>query len=361
MSDALKTELVNFQALDGDKNASRSSELARQVATLFSYTSDRCSAEQVEIYDSVLLRLVGMVELEVRQFVAEKMARLRRGPEETVRRLATDSIEVAEPILRDSPMLRDADLVAIAEEQGDSHRLAIAQRDVLSELVTDMLVRRGDPLVKKTVAGNSGALFNTATLCALITDAAEDISMQEILSDRPDLADEHIHQLISVAGQDVRSKLLSRGKKDEAQRVDEAVDALALNMSNDYWLGRYDFETAQTRVLVLAKRGLINEGALRRFANEDRFAEAVAAFAWITRCGLEEVSHWMVRPDPEPFLVVARSNGISPITVSQLLNIGAWRHRLSPDERRQAMQVFERMSVSDAKRKLALWNFSSLN
>ncbi|MFD1696448.1 DUF2336 domain-containing protein [Roseibium aestuarii] len=361
MSDALKTELVNFKALDAEANASRSAELARQVATLFSYTSDRCSAEQVEIYDGVLLRLVGMVEREVRQFVAEKMARLRRGPEQTVRHLAGDDIAVAEPILRESPILRDVDLVELADKHGDDHRLAIARRDVLSEMVTDVLVRRGDIVVKRAVAKNGGALFNDGTLCALIHESAKDVSMQEILSDRPDLADNHIHQLIAVAAEDVRAKLVSRGQGEEASRVDEAVDALAVNMSNEYWLGRYDFETAQTRVLVLAKRGMIDEAALRRFANEDRFAEVVATFAWIARYGIQEVSHWMVRPDPEPFLVVARANGISAITVSQLLNIGPWRHRLTPESRKTSLQAFERMSVSDAKRKLAIWAHAGMS
>ncbi|MBO0343735.1 DUF2336 domain-containing protein [Roseibium limicola] len=361
MTEAMKTELVNFKALDAEKNASRSSELARQVATLFSYTSDRCSAEQVDTYDKVLYRLVGMVEVEVRQFVAEKMSQLRRGPEETLRLLAGDQIEVAAPILRDSPMLRDLDLVSIADRQGDRHRMAIAQREVLSEKVTDVLVRRGDILVRRTVAKNAGALFNDGTLCALIHDAASDASMQEILSDRLDLADGHIHQLISVAGDKVRCKLLQRGRPEEASRLSEAVDTLALNMSNEYWLGRYDFETAQNRVLVLAKRGMINESALRRFANEDRFAEVVAAFAWISHCGLEEVRHWMVRPDPEPFLVVARANGLTSITVNQLLNIGPWRHRLSPAERRNAVAAFDRMSISDARQKLALWNGISIN
>ncbi|MDN3719832.1 hypothetical protein QW131_13230 [Roseibium salinum] len=107
---------MNFSELTGEAGSARRAELARHVATLFALTSDRCSDEQVDIYDSVLLRLVDMVEAEVRRYVADQMASLRRGPEETIRRLADDDIEVAEPILLRSTVLRDADLIRIAEK-----------------------------------------------------------------------------------------------------------------------------------------------------------------------------------------------------------------------------------------------------
>lgn len=361
MSDALKTELVNFSELSGEAGSARRAELARHVATLFALTSDRCSDEQVDIYDSVLIRLVDMVETEVRRFVAEQMAGLRRGPEETIRRLADDQIEVAEPLLKKSTVLRDADLVRIADTSGNSHRLAIAHRDVLSEEVTEVLVRRGDLRVKRKIASNEGAVLSDAAMMTLIGDSASDATLQSSLSERGDLAESHIRSLVAVAGEEVRRRLNARGQTTTAERLDEATEIAAQRMSNQYWLGRYDFETARSRVLLLAKRGMVSEATLRRFASEDRFPEAVAAFAWLVRCGVEEVSHWMVRSDPEPFLITAKASGLSAITVGALLSIGPWRHRLSLDDRSRAMKTFERMTVGDAKRKMAHWNHTVLH
>ncbi len=361
MSEALKTELVNFSELTGEAGSARRAELARHVATLFALTSDRCSDEQVDIYDSVLLRLVDMVEDEVRRFVAEQMSTLRRGPEETLRRLAGDIIEVSEPILVRSTVLRDADLMSIAEEKGNEHRFAIAQREVLSEDVTDVLVRRGDLKVKRKIASNEGARLSDNSVNLLISDAASDATLQMFLSDRPDLADEQISNLVSIASEEVRRKLTASGRTEEAAQLNEAADVAARRMSNQYWLGRYDFETARSRVLLLAKKGMVNEASLRRFASEDRFAEAVATFAWLVRCGVEEASHWMVRPDPEPFVVLAKASGFSSITVGSLLGIGPWRHRLSPEARGEAMKTFERLTVAEAKRKMAHWSYNVLN
>lgn len=360
MSDALKTELVNFSELTGEDGSARRAELARHVATLFALTSDRCSDEQVDIYDSVLIRLIDMVEMEVSRFVSEQMAGLRRGPEETIRKLAQERIEVAEPILKRSTVLRDADLIRIADSNGNCHRLAIAHRDVLSKEVTDILVRRGDLRVKRKVASNGGAILSDESMQMLISDSASDATLQSYLSDRGDLDEVHIRALVAVAGEEVRRKLLARGKRSEAERVDEATEIAAQRMSNQYWLSRYDFETARSRVLLLAKQGMVSETTLRRFATEDRFPEAVAVFAWLARCGVEEVSHWMVRTDLEPFLIMAKANGTSAITVRALLAIGPWRHRLTPEDRTKAMSNYERMTVADAKRKLAHWNHTVL-
>ncbi|MBD8890611.1 DUF2336 domain-containing protein [Roseibium litorale] len=361
MTKEFKTELVNFQELDGSTGQSRSAELARHVATLFAFTSDRCSDAQVQTYDGVLLRLIGMVEVEVRRYVAEQLASLKRGPGATIRSLAEDEISVAGPILRESPVLADADLLEIAEKNGSGHLFAIAQRGSLSSGVTDVLVERGDLQVKRQLAGNAGAAFSDETLMRLIGEGAADATIQLSLSDRGDLAEHHIRKLVSVASDEVRRKLLGQGETNQADRLGDVNDVVAQRITNEYWLSRYDFETACKRVLLLGKRGMVNEASLRRFAAEDAFPEAVACFAWMVRCGVEEASHWMVRADPEPFVVVARAAGLSAITVSSLLSVGPWRQRLTPEARAEAMRVFERMSTGEAKRRIAHWSHVVLN
>ncbi|WP_305984146.1 DUF2336 domain-containing protein [Roseibium sp. MMSF_3544] len=356
MSEALKTELVNFSELTGEAGSARRAELARHVATLFALTSERCSDEQVGIYDSVLFRLVDMVEAEVRKYVAEQMSGLRRGPQDTIRRLADDEIEIAEPILVRSTILNDEDLIAIAEKRGNSHRYAIAQREVLSENVTDILVQEGDLKVKRKVASNDGASLSDTSMQSLISDAASDATLQNFLSDRGDLAEAHIASLVAIASDEVRKKLRESGRTEEAELVGEAADIAAKHMSNQYWLGRYDFETAKSRVLLLAKRGMVNEAALRRFASEDRFAEVVVTFAYLVRCDVEELSHCMVSANPEAFIILAKAYGFSSISVGALLSIGPWRHRLTPEVRSEAMAQFSRLSVAEAKRKMAHWN-----
>jgi hypothetical protein len=356
MAEAYKTELVNFQDLSGETSADRRAELARHVAVLFSLTSEKCTDEQVDIYDSVLLRLVDMVETEVRRFVAERLSELRRGPERTIRQLAGDQIDIADHLLRRSPVLRDCDLVDIADVQSNAHRLAIAQRDVLSEQVTDVLVNRGDIRVKRRVAANHGAVFSVDGMATLMEAASLDQTLQLALSDRSDLAEDQIQHLISIATEAVRLKLTGTAAAEETDQLPQAATIAAQRMSNDYWLSRYDFETARGRVMTIAREGRLTEATLRWFAADDRFAEAVVAFACLTRIGLHEASHWMVRLDVEPFLTVAKAAGFTPLTVATLLKVGPWRHRLSVQARALALAHYDTMRPDEARQKLAHWD-----
>nr|WP_106753117.1 DUF2336 domain-containing protein [Pannonibacter carbonis] len=356
MVEAYKTELVNFQDLSSETSADRRAELARHVAVLFSLTSEKCTDEQVDIYDSVLLRLVDMVETEVRRFVAERLSELRRGPERTIRQLASDEIDVAELILRRSHVLRDRDLVDIADVQSNAHRLAIAQREMLSEEVTDVLVKRGDIRVKRRVAANQGATFSPAGMAGLLEAASSDQPLQLALSDRTDLAEDQIQELVSVATEAVRLKLAGTAAAADAEKLPQAASIAAQRMSNDYWLSRYDFETARGRVMTMARDGRLTEATLRWFAADDRFAEAVVAFACLTRIGLHEASHWMVRLDVDPFLTVAKAHGFTPLTVATLLKVGPWRHRLSVQARAMALAQYEAMRPDEARQKLAHWD-----
>ena len=353
MTEALQTELVNFGGLSSEASADRKAELARHVAVLFSLTSDKCSDEQIDIYDAVLLRLVNMVEVEVRRFVSERLAELRRGPERTIRQLAGDEIEVAEALLRRSSVLKDPELAGIADVNSNAHRLAIAQREVLSEEVTDVLVRRGDIRVKRRVASNPGAAFSLEGFEGLLDAAAEDHALQLALSERRDLADAHIARLVEVATESVRQKLVIAGALADAEQLPQAARIAEQRMSNDYWLSRYDFEAARTRVLTLMRDGRLNESSLRWLAADDRFAEAVVAFASLTKVSLIEASNWMVRLDVEPFLVVAKANNLSSLTVATLLKVGPWRHRLTVQARAQALARFDAMRVEDARQRFA--------
>lgn len=355
MSNLPNTELVNFEALARDGDMSRRNELAQNVAALFSLTSESCSDEQMEIYDSVLHRLSEMVEAQAREFMARQLAALRRAPEQTVRRLAGDEIGVARPLLERSTILRDRDLVQIAESKGDDHRLAIAAREVLSELVTDVLVKTGSAGVQRAVAANEGASLSRAGVDRLLEASGLDEELQLALAGRGDLGEEDIAALASFASERVRVRLFSGGDAAARDDLPKAARIAAQRMSNDYWLKRYDFETAMGRVKALARGEGIDEGTLLRFIDEDRFAEVVATFSVLGDIGLEEAMHWMVRIDTDPFLVVARACGLSAETVQKLLAIGPWRHRLPDGQRKQAIDRYQTLNVKSARLLLDQW------
>lgn len=355
MSQAIATELVNFNALENEPSAERKNELARHVATLFSLTSETCSREQMDIYDSVLVRLADLVESQARAYIAERLAPLRRAPEETVRKLANDEIDIARPLLEQSTVLRDADLAEIAQRQTQDHLVAIAGREILSEIVTDVLVDRGEKQVKRKVAGNEGATFSRKSMIDLMKSAANDDHLQISLGQRQDMPEELINKLVSEASETVRQRLVEQGAVKDAGKLPQAAQIAAQRLSNDYWLGRYDFETAVGRIYAMARSGQLDELALQRFAAEDRFPEVVASFAYLADVGLEEAKHWLVRADTDPFIIVSKAMGLSLMTVQSILIVGPWRHRLTKETRAKALNRFQSLKPHVSKKMFDMW------
>jgi hypothetical protein len=357
----IETNLVDFRSLDLDPSSTRKNELLKGVASLFAFASERCTLEQIEIYDEVLSRLADMVETEARAFAAEKLAPLRRAPGGVVRRLAhDDDVGVAGPVLAKSPVLTDRDLIAVAETKGNEHLKAIATRSVLSEQVTDVVVQRGDGEVKRTVAGNHGARLGDHALQLLVEHAMSDPETASALGDHPDTPDAMISRLVMHAEQQVRNVLSGRGMKSAEQGLTEAARRAEERMSNAYWLGLYDFESAWEKVMQQGGARVASESLLCQYALEDKFADVVAVFALIADLDLEESKHWLVRMDTEPFVVIARALGMRFATVQAMLKTGPWKHRLTNDQRREALNQYQQMETRVARSRIAAWRNTRL-
>ena len=88
------------------------------------------TAEEERHYTELVLRLIDSVDLATRVAVARKIGSYAGAPPAVARRLARDSIEVAEPILRQSAALGSADLAAIVRDFGAAHAAIIAAREI---------------------------------------------------------------------------------------------------------------------------------------------------------------------------------------------------------------------------------------
>jgi len=102
----------------------------------------------------------------VRHIVADALKDVAHAPPEVINRLARDSeIVVAGPILENSPVLTDEDLVAIVSESPVKGALAsIARRDQLAGVVADAVAKTGDVEAVGVLLTNSSAQIREDTL-----------------------------------------------------------------------------------------------------------------------------------------------------------------------------------------------------
>src|ERR1700744_1293796 len=114
------------------------SETVERVTALFLASAERYNDEQIALFGDVFERLIDTIELRAladigaRIALAElsaQLAPLPQAPASVIGRLARhEDIEIAQPVLIESPKLTNDDLVEIARVSGEKHLLAIAGR-----------------------------------------------------------------------------------------------------------------------------------------------------------------------------------------------------------------------------------------
>jgi uncharacterized protein (DUF2336 family) len=90
----------------------------------------------------------------VREQLACRIAAEQLMPRRLILRLANDNIPVAHPVLEQSPVLTDTDLIEISRNRGQAQMLAISHRREISLRVSGVLAERGNEDVMHSLLQN---------------------------------------------------------------------------------------------------------------------------------------------------------------------------------------------------------------
>lgn len=124
---------------------------------------------------AILEMMIKDAAVAVRRAMALALKNSSRLPREMAVSLANDIDTVALPILQNSPMLTDTDLIEILRAAGPSKQVAVASRPTLSSSVTTVIAEIGAPAALERALANDNAEFLVGALSTAI----------ERMSDRP--------------------------------------------------------------------------------------------------------------------------------------------------------------------------------
>src|SRR6266849_6704294 len=158
----------------------RRAQALRRITALFLDGASLFNEEHIRLFDDVFNRLIDEIESKARAELSHRLAPVGNAPGELICRLAhDDDILVAGPVLRQSRRLAETDLVEIAETKSQAHLLAIAARARVAENVTEVLVRRGDREVTRSVVENRGARLSEDSFNTLVAKSDGDDLLAE--------------------------------------------------------------------------------------------------------------------------------------------------------------------------------------
>jgi Uncharacterised protein conserved in bacteria (DUF2336) len=288
--------------------------ILQQVTDLFLENVGHYSAEQLELYDDVLVRLIDKVEVAARALLARRLATIDAAPANTIVSLALDdAVEVAEPILARSPALDDDILAYCVAKKPQEHLLAIASRHNISELISGQLIVMGNNKVLSILASNPGAMISDPSFEILVNKSADDERLSECVAERKDIPKRLLRQLLSKASEIVRHRLVAAHPEfngiikeilpiDTASRISRTIAPLR------------DYKPAER---VVSARG-VSEASVNEFAREKKIEEIIVSIAQLSRLSTYEVERLLLGRWTSPVAIILKAIGFHLPTIEAI-------------------------------------------
>ena len=330
-------------------------EMLMRVTDLFVGGAPRYSAEQIGVFDDVMVRLVSTIEAKSRARLAHRLAPIANAPANVIHMLAfDDDIEVARSVLSQSERLDDGALLANAGTKSQQHLFAISQRKSLSEAVTEVLVERGDRDVVHSVVKNSGARFSDAGFRMLVKRTAGDDDLAVEVGMRPDIPRQHFLVLLEKASSAVRARLAAENPQ-ASSAIEGVVAEVVGGIRNEARNASPDFAAAQAAVERQNRIRRLGEAEIYQYARDRKFEETAIALSLLCDTPIDVVERALLDPGAEIVLILAKVAGLSSTTTKAILLLRAADRGMSAKDLDTALASFNRLQPDTARRVLGFF------
>jgi uncharacterized protein (DUF2336 family) len=341
-------------------SSQRREQALRRITALFLDGASLFNEEHVRLFDDVFNRLIDEIESRARAELAHRLAPLGNAPGELISRLARDDdILVAGPVLRQSRRLAETDLVEIAETKSQAHLLAISGRSGIAQTVTNVLVRRGDREVARSVAENRSALLSEASFTVLVARSEGDDVLAERVGQRPEIPPPLFRALLLKATAVVQQRLFASATPEIQIEIRNVLARVSKEIGTK--AAPRDFSAAQRTVAGLRQRGQLNEGQIVEFAKADQYEEMVAGLADLCAVPIDVVDRLMGGERPDPILILCKSTGWGWPTARAIIGARLGRKVNSNQGLDTAYSNFERLTSATAARVIRFWQMGPLS
>jgi hypothetical protein len=320
--------LDELELLAKESSRERRATLLRQLTDVFFQSSRGHDAHVVQLFEDVICRVMDDVDVKARVELAERMAFAPDAPHGVVAKLARDLLPVAEPVLRHSPALTEADLKDIVAATGDAHRAVVSRRIYVSEAVTDVLLECGDAEVRRALAGNEGAQITAPGYQRLLDRARGDKVLQELMALRGNLPQTVRSALMPLLAAEVRRRVMGRVMEGAKPLIDRALDReleAILERVEGLTRDRSVYEELQAAF----DEGTISlDEALQQACRSDRHDWLVELLSFIGPLDRSRVVQTLLERDPKPIAVLLKAHDAAPETFRAVLDMRAKHLRI---------------------------------
>lgn len=318
----------------------RGERALKQLTDLFLSNAARFGEAEIRALDEALVRLLEKTGEGSLAQLSDALSTVEQAPPQTVRKLAFHpDAKVACPILKNSSRLEAKDLVEIAATLGQQHLLAISQRKLLNEALTDVLLRRGNASVSDALARNPGAVFSECGYATLVGRAERDEGLLERLGLRLDMPAVLLRQILEMATDVVLARVLTAPRP-----VAKAETAPA-----KVRVSTVDYKQAFNSVVALNRAGKLNKQAVNRFAVGREYDNVVAALAFMCDVKVEVIEPFIESDRLYALIVACKAARLDWSVTTMIAHNRPNCPPISSQELAQCREIFDGLLLSVAQ------------
>ncbi|MDA1089596.1 MAG: DUF2336 domain-containing protein [Proteobacteria bacterium] len=349
MADKL-SHLEDLARLTKENSADGRQKLLHEVTEMFMQSPDTLNEREVAHFGEIMGSMVNQVETMVRQHLSETIASVGNAPRDLVLSLANDELEVALPMLRNSTVLQDEDLVAIAEQQSQEHLNAIAQRESVGESVTDVLVKKGDDTVLGSLAVNNGAQFSRRGMETFVERAKDNDDLELSLSKRTDVPADLAQDMFWRVSDALREKILSANDSLDESQVDE------LMLEAEKWFaeqkGKGSLDPAEKFIVRKEKLGQLDAALLLGLVRQDKIPEFIAGLARLANINTDIVRQAVFDAESEKLTIICKAADIDFDVFGEIVYCINLNEQTDEKDMNALLGVYGRIDTQMAQRTL---------
>jgi len=349
-----KRSLLDLLDLAHESSSENRRQLLREVTDLFLDAPADHSEAESEHFGWVMGRIAKDMEMALRRDLAEKLAAVPSAPHSLIVQLANDEIDVANPVLTQSTVLKDADLIALAKTKGQEHLAALAIRPRVSALVTDAIVSRADDHVLERIVSNKGASFSRHTMEKVVVRAERNERLHRPVLEREDLPADLMQEMFFHVSSQLKAFILQRTANIDPAALEEAFASAERNAAAHIEkVGRAD--SADHFIADKEARRELNEALLINLLRAHKIPEFVAGFARMTGIDKKTVRHLLTEKGCEGLAIAARAARFDRSTFASMVFLADPKMKRTPAEVQKIAELFDKITVETAQRVIRFW------
>lgn len=354
-----KSSFTDLIALASDPDPAARQELSRHVTDICLNGERQLSMQEKEVAGHILVRLTREFETQLKVTLATRFAASPDAPKLLIQALALDEVEVSAPIIQQSPLLDERDLVEIILNKTHEHRLNVAMRSGITSAVSAALVQTEEPDVLKALVNNPSAEIAGAALEYLVAESQQQKDLQGPLIARSDLPPAMVQKMFTFVSNALKEEIQSRFNVDT-----DALDAALKSVQSEQMAGDASAagqNTDSKAAALISKMRTTGELSLNRvisFLREKRLSLFLEGLAALSQLDARAVAGLAFEGEGQGMAVVCRAVGAdrSQFATIILLLERARTGKAVPAARLQAVcQLFDTMPAERAASVVEQW------